>query len=449
MLAVAVAVLGSWVPFHIESRSFDEVWGEFVASLDIGGRGRGDFTANVLLGVPLGFLLISCLNVGCRRSFVTRLMHSLVVVAAVVCQGLVCELGQGWIVHRVPSSADVLAQMIGGIIGVTVWWTVGDSVEQAVSKSLGHRSLWTRSETALSLAAVGVLIWSVLPLDVLMSPAEIMGKWTRGGIELVPFTRPNTMPMEWLYQWAISAVIAMPLGLWAGITLFPRLGMPTVSTTAKLLTAVFLGALPELLQIPIAGRVASATDALFAIGGVYAGIEIGQRLWPSASGTTSEHVRFIARPSTWFIASLIYWISLCLVAWYPFDFVTDRQEVRELVKGLAADPFSDYRGSNLRALFVFFRLSIMSTAFGALMGIGVSLVVPRRWRIGLAGLTVLTIAMSSLLIELGQLFEVSHTGAGIGAIVRMAAGVIGLAAAMAIVRGRRDTLVPTAEPAGP
>src|SRR5690606_32060676 len=131
---------------------------------------------------------------------------------------------------------------------------------------------------AISLAAAGVMIWSVMPGRVLVSPADWARKWSRGRIELVPFTRPDASLGESLYQWGASICIAIPLGMWAFHFLyFVARRRPTLASQALL--AISLGLLPELLQVPIDARVASATDALFGIVGAAVGLTLARWVW--------------------------------------------------------------------------------------------------------------------------------------------------------------------------
>ena len=447
LLSAVAVTLGSWAPFNLQPSSFSQSWNEFLRAGFGPGLSRPDFVANILLGIPFAFSLLGFLIGERRRSTAFGLLWSLIALLCSLTLSLFVELGQGWCHGRIASLSDWGAQTIGALIGVIAWWIFGKPLSSRLNLMFAANSRRTRFETAVTLVAAGVIFWAVLPGDVLVSPADIGRKWARGGIELIPFSVKYPTLAETVYQWVASAVIAIPLGLWASLSATKRLRQH-LGTAGWALVAIGMGLLPEVLQIPIAARSASATDAVFGALGAGAGIWIGL-LFQHKSEVRAPVPKSLStpaqQPATWYLAAVVYFVIVCLVAWYPFEFETDPTRLRELLRDVASNPFSDYKGSNLRALFVTLRTAVLSTVLGGLLGIGTAMIASRSIRPMVTGLMVVLAVFTSGAIELGQLLEVSHSGAGIAFTVRLISTWIGIGLGQTLALGtaaKNDLLAP-------
>ncbi len=434
LACATLVVFGSWAPLRFHHADFPDVWKLYLDEGKVLSQSRTDLVANILLGIPFAYALMGFLaSDGKGRG--RTLANVLLVMSASALLAVLVELGQGWFPGRVPSIRDSIAQIFGASIGCVTWWLTGDRMLGLLNRLLTGAKPISRAQAAISLIAMGVLVWSVMPFDVLVSPVDIAKKWKNDGIELIPFTRSHASVGESVYQWIASVFLAMPLGLWA--SQFLRLSVQrSTSLTVKVLIAVGLGVLPEALQISIAGRVASATDAIFGVIGAGLGIAIGELLSKSIKGSSKPKLYPpIRQPTFWFLVMLVYFGIVCILSWYPFNFETNPRRIHEILHELAANPVSDYQGSNLTALFVFARLAVITSILGILAGIGTGMIRQPAARVFVACAMFFLAFVCSVLLELGQLLESTHSGDGLGLMIRLIAIWCGLALGVMVCRG--------------
>ena len=435
-LAALALMLGSWAPFRFREATLESAWSELLANVSRT-YSHTDFVANILVGIPLAFFALGFL-LACRPHSPQRVLLALAGAASLcTAVSVTCEVGQAWIFDRVPTIRDVGAQLVGAGVGAVLWLLVGGQCTKAIWQILGPDPLFVRIQALVALSSAAAVVWIILPLDLALSPTDLARKWTREEIELVPFSIIRNGLWQSMLSWAASGLIAIPLGCQCLLSLrrFSEF-RPRFSTVALL--SVCVGVIPELLQIPIAGRVSSATDALFGSLGAGAGIGLALAFTKQLDDPEVYVERQLWRRSSfWFLLSIAYGAILAFVSWYPFDFVHDPTMVRALFKEIVAEPFADYRGSNLRGLFVCIRLAVASAVLGVFSGIGCVLIDHLPLRRSAMVLLVLLSVLASLIIELGQLLEPSHSGAGIGFIVRSSATTFGLALGWMLFAPRR------------
>ncbi|KAA5546264.1 hypothetical protein FYK55_05095 [Roseiconus nitratireducens] len=444
-VVAAAMMFGSWAPLEFRSARFADVLSAFLDPAASGHLSRSDTVANTVLGIPLAFTFTGFLAT-LRASLAWRCLASVLALLTTAVISLACEIPQGWLVDRVPSIADTRAQLGGAVVGIAAWWIVGPACAGELDRMVLGTHRWGRVKAALGIAAGTVFVWSILPGKILVSPADYARKWTRGQIEPIPFSRPIRDLGEAAFQWGWTILLGLPLGLWAysmlrvpspeqGCRRSGSAGSPSGPTV--LLWLVGLGILPELLQIPVARRFASATDALFMILGTAAGYAVAGLAWEHRGEASTQHSSLAWRardPSLWFVLAAAYLLFLCALSWIPFEFVTDPQEVKRTLREVAARPFGDYRGSNLKLFFNTLRTALLGTGWGTLLGVGIGLLHAsnlRRWMMSAAGCASVGFAFG---IELGQLLEASHSGGALGALSRLLGMWTGLTVAWLIVR---------------
>ena len=119
-----------------------------------------------------------------------RLFLSVLVLLIQFAVSMIAELGQGWAVNRVPSLSDFLLQLAGAFVVIAIWHCTGSWVESKTDSAFGYassRQESNRLDAVLALVAVGILVWTVFPLDIIVSPAELVKESLK--TEFVPFTR--------------------------------------------------------------------------------------------------------------------------------------------------------------------------------------------------------------------------------------------------------------------
>ena len=429
MIAVFSAIgiiIGSWAPFQLQRAEVSDAWQTFVENGFGGGFSRSDVVVNFWLGFPLAFGLCGLLRTH-SGSVARRATLYVSVLSVQLVVSLVAELGQGWFSNRVPSLMDFVLQLAGTGTAITIWHFAGRWIESKLDLFFvdAPKPDSNRLDAILTVVAVGILIWTAMPLDVIVSPAGLVKESLK--TELVPFTRWEATASENVYQWFASIVLAVPLGLWLSRFLATRFS-GKLSLVSVVLLAIVVGVLPEVCQFPIDSRVASATDALFGAIGALTGLLVGSRF-----GSTRVQVAktgfwgALRTPGFWLAAAVIQVLVICAVAWMPFDFSQDASEVAERLKRFAANPLSGYRGSDLLRLLTMFRQAMLAAVLGAFLGIAHRCLNLRRtYSIVVVTMLVLLMLGFSLGVEFGQLVVDSRTGESIGVFIRSAGSILGL-----------------------
>ena len=361
-----------------------------------------------------------------------RLFLSVSVLLAQFAVSMIAELGQGWAVNRVPSLSDLMLQLAGAFVAIASWHCTGRWIVSKTDSVFGditpnHQS--NHFDAALTLVAVGILVWTVFPLDIIVSPAELVKESLK--TELVPFTRFEATVSENVYQWLASVLLAVPLGLWLSRWLATRFS-GRLSLLSLSMLAIGIGVLPEVCQFPINSRVASATDALFGAIGALIGIVFGSRFRSTRYQLAKTGFWGALRtPGFWLAMAIVQAIAICAIAWMPFDFSTNSSEVAERLKRLGANPFSGYRGSDLLRGLTLFRQIALAAGLGVFLGLAQHYLNLNRTRsIIVSTLLVILVFVFAIGVEFGQLLIGSRTGESVGVFVRTSGSVLGLVAAV-------------------
>ncbi|WP_261344639.1 acyltransferase family protein [Stieleria maiorica] len=429
-------VIGSWAPFEFHAADFDVAWQQLLAPQS-GRLSRSDFVANVLLGMPLGFCLLGATH---RRKvrWETAVARVAFVLAISIAMSVVCELGQFWFGQRVPSRRDLIAQLIGTIGAIALWFGTGPRLSQILGRLQTAPSRHARFQSLVALVSAGVVVWSLMPFAVITSPVDLARKWAKGGIRFVPLISENASIPALIYQGVVSIGLGVPLGMWAGGWLISRFERP-LSLATRALTALAIGFGIELLQVFIHGRVATATDALFVAAGVVIGLQLAvvyERHENQTSALAWEK-KWISDPALWWFLATCYFVVIAAISWYPYQFTHDSDEIRTIVSDLKSNPFADYRGSNLRAIFNIARTAVLSSILGGLVGVGAKTIRHRTVQRLASIVAILVVVVAAGVIELGQAFEANHVGAGFGFCARLLGGVAGYLVARSVLGSSR------------
>jgi len=327
---VAFLIYGSLVPLQFTSRALGNAWADFLSRWPstLIHISRTDFAANVLLGVPLGFFGMGVLT---REN--TRRARWLAAVGVMIGGGLLSagvEFSQLFSLGRTTAFSDILAQGIGNAIGIATWLLVGGLVT-----CWGH-SVWQehvqgrRAVKILAGYAVGLVLYQLLPMDIIIRPEELYHRFKDGRINLVPFADLHGLD---LYALLSAAAMMIPIGYLLALLL--------PATRRRPWRVVGYGALfaagVEFLQIFIASRFASATDVVLGIVGVAAGAWGARHFGPEARPGLTE-TAFWVRRGWWIKAAMLAgWVGACACyKWYPYHFAWPAE-------GLAAHAWQTFR----------------------------------------------------------------------------------------------------------
>jgi VanZ family protein len=403
ILALAIAytlfvIYGSLVPLNFKPYSLREAFEAFsnIRYLDLKIGNRADWVANILLFVPLAFVWLGTL--WHSKSIFWRSVATLFVLLACTGLSVVIEFTQIFFPPRTVSLNDIYAEALGTFIGVSLWWAIGSSVTRWYLS-------WRTAEGPKDLAQrllYGYLFllfgYSLLPLDLTISPVEIYHKWHAGRIALIPFTFTNGQdePAQRLYGFIIDVLIWVPAGMLARFTAKRNGRQIWLSLTA-------VAALIEFLQIFVYTRVTDTSAILTASLGSAVGV------WLAIRWRTKEPAAEQAKAASnagGLIAGLLLWLALIFaVFWYPFDFRADRAFVGvRLAEATTRVPFAlyyfgtEYRAATevLHKMGFFFPLGILLALFMGRFCFGS----PFLWK--MAALAGVGIVAGS--VEAGQLF---------------------------------------------
>ena len=119
---VIFIVYGSLVPFEIRHNTLAQAWEFFrhVPYLKLGVGSRADWIANIVLYMPFAFFADAWLAGG-RGLFSRRLVRRLIVFGAGAVLAVAVEFTQIWFAPRTVSLNDIIAEIIGTVLGIIVW----------------------------------------------------------------------------------------------------------------------------------------------------------------------------------------------------------------------------------------------------------------------------------------------------------------------------------------
>lgn len=391
-------IYGSLVPLDYRLIPWDEAIARFgaIPFLKLGIGSRADWMANLLLFIPLTFLWMGALAAG--KSRLPGVLATLALIPAAVALSFGIEFIQLFFPQRTVSQNDIMAEALGGVIGVLVWWGTGRRFVDWL-QSWQHTHTHARAALAERLAWVylaGVLVYNVLPLDLTISLVEIFHKWQGGKVNLIPFGRLPDDAAYALYEIATDALIWTPLALlWRldGTRNAWRVWGMTLATAAVL----------EFIQLFVFSRVSDVTDLFTAAAGAALGSVIGGRL--------ARHKAPSGQPPSWaawlpFVLAAGWVAALTFVFWFPFSFRTDgaflRERLHEFLTRVPLEAY--YYGTEFRAVTEVLHKVLFFIPLGALLAWSVSRL-RWTWRGFGALLSLVFIAATSAGIVAGRLAQ--------------------------------------------
>src|SRR5688500_6284874 len=335
------AVYGSLVPLEYQSRPLTEAWAVFghIAGMSLSFISRTDWLVNILLFIPLAVLLAGALWP--THTVVAATLVALGVFTLCLGFSVAIEFMQVLFPQRTSSINDIVAQSIGTGLGISTWIAFGSRLS---AWFIGWRSarspldIWKRFLYSYLFVLFG---YSLLPLDLTISPVEILHKWHEGRLILLPFSFAFAEPIEAIYALAADVAVWMPAAfLWC--LAFPGKRLRSWSAMVGAATAL------EFLQLFVYSRVTDVTDIFTAGVGSAVGIWIAERMGQSYEGKAAQP---LFHPSMgWLLLALVWIFVLAGIFLYPFEFQTDREFLAARLQGARKVPFEVYYlGTEYRA----------------------------------------------------------------------------------------------------
>lgn len=436
-------VYGCLVPLDFTPVPWSEAWASYrhIPEFRPGPSSRTDFTANVLLFLPLAFLWAGSIGAGWRR--LGAISKSLLVWTAAVLFQAALEFAQVYAPPRSVSLWDVLAAACGAAIGVAAWSAAGGAVRRALERWSAARGRQGVAGWLVAPYSIFLLLYNVIPADLTLNAASLLGKWDHGLIRPIPFTSLGGDPVTAGLGLAAEALLWMPLAALLVI------GGRARGFAAWGLTVLFAVGV-EAVQLLVRSRVSDSTDVLSAAAGAGAGVLVALRLRrdraaDEASGADFPHLLLAS------LLAAVAWTALLVAGYcYPFDFHYQASELPARIDALTAIPFRSYwLATEARAFSDLLTQLALFAPFGALAALAMTRV-KAPWA-GRAGALASLLAAGAVAggIEALQLFLPRKVPDSTDILAAAIGGLGGYAATRAIQRAlRRDTPSTTDAPSG-
>ena len=406
-----IAVYGSLLPFHFAPLGFGEAVRQLreILSGAVGRISRSDCAVNVLLFVPIGYSLLAVLTIDRRSRAFTMLCLPL---AALTCAALSVgvEFGQLWLPDRVPSLSDIVAQIIGAAVGMGLWLTAGQNIADWVRSYTVDARPKGQVDWLLEAYLIGLLIYSVMPLDLITRPIGLLHKYRAGKIVLIPFSNAG-WEFATFYGLLRDVAVCVPVGMFAATWM-----TPPERPVRRMGTSVLLGALVvltiEAAQLFVYSGSTTTGDLICGTMGVCLGAWT-MRLWRGSS----QACRSAPPPSTaarraglWLGLAAVYAVFLAAVFCAPFETIDDLQQIRARYHEFLRLPFATFsHATKLEFVSDVLKKLLLFAPLGALLALAVArLPVPRPIRRILLGIALLAAGGVATSIEMAQVFLPPH-----------------------------------------
>ncbi len=332
---VALTIYGSLVPFESQSRSFSDAVEafEWVLQNRTHLESRSDGAANFLLGLPLGFCLLGTVRLDRRgRAKDIDIAFAIAILPLCIAFASAVEFSQLWFPKRTCSTTDIEAQSLGSTTGLIAWILCGQKLTNWL------RGIWATDRyggkvgRVILLYLFVLLVIQVLPFDVLTSPSEVFKRMgDEKEITVKPFAEwreiaAENKRVEKVVSWLHLVGVFLPVGIL--VSRLPGFWRTWAGLPVVFCSAVILGFLMEVAQVPVVSRHASVTDVIIEAGSVLLG-------WIGALACRSKAGPFVS-----FGFAVAWTAFLVATGWYPFDFnasVSDRVDASNLIPFIAIE----------------------------------------------------------------------------------------------------------------
>lgn len=425
LLYAAFLVYGCLVPFEFLPITFRQAWEVFSDSrLLMQARwGQSDVVTNIAMAVPLCFFALGAWS---REAARGGLWYKVPVLFALACAfGVALEFGQVFVRQRVSSIHDIIAQAIGCVIGLAAWLAFGGPLTAWVRRLLAERRSRQLCEKLLLIYTAALILYQLLPLTPTISATQILRKYRRGMINLVPFADPMAVGLDALLM---KSALYLPIGYLLALRGAGRGRAMLWALAGGVLFAAGL----ETLQVCIRSRLATSTDVLLGTFGAAVGGALACLFGPCARGQ-GVHSRWWRSGGGWVkLAVLAVWLlAMAGRRWGGFRLDWPADGIGQRVGGILAVPLFDM----VRRLGPLEAVARLGRELASLLVVGMllqSLLAGRggRRRIAAAAVTVLI----ALTLEFGALVFVAYRPDLTIALAGLTAGIAGAWAYPGFVR---------------
>lgn len=359
-LYLLFVVYGSLVPLNFVAIPIGEAAERFanIRYLDLGIQSRADWVANILLMVPLAFLLAAVLTQA--RPLSAYPGRAIAIWLFCMLLALAIEFTQVFFPGRTVSVNDLIAESLGAALGLVLYASTGPRLVQFASRFFDVREQAALVRYLLLVYLALFAMYQLMPLDLTLSPIELFKKWREDRIVLQPFSSYSGDILQIAYAFGSDVLLWLPLTLLLWLNAGKRSGLHL------LLVTLALAALLEFLQLFVYSRVTDSTDIICAALAALLSQFLLKRLSQQGSGDTAG-VNMMRGPLVLAAAALLYSLLLMAVFWYPYQFDFSWSLINSRLQ-IASDKVllqSLYFGTEYRALTALLQKVLFFMPLGA------------------------------------------------------------------------------------
>lgn len=434
-----IAVYGSLSPFEHRPLEIRAAFEQFVRLLQAPPYPalRADFLANVLLVIPVSYCWLAVFVLDRRFSGLTILaVASVILLCAALSTSL--EFAQLWFPPRIPSQNDMIAQGLGSLVGIGLWFTIGQTITDWIRSSTSLRRRHGVIDWLLQAYLIGLVVHRLLPLDLTIRAGDLFHKYRGGMISLVPFSDMGT-GSAFFRELAGQVVVFIPVGMLAAAWLTSR-DRPVRSISASVLFGGLIVLAIELAQLPVYSRSTSTSDLVTGTVGVWLGAWLMRRWRGRGQEAASQSPSTVSarRAALWLGLAGVYAVFLIVVYCWPWNPIDDLPQLKARYDGFYGVRFSRVAGGEQGGgVWEVSKQIALYAPLGALFAMAVVplSVPPAIRRIFLAALLVVAAGVATS-IEIAQVFFPPHVPDMTDALLCTAGAAIGMFACAGILARR-------------
>ncbi len=380
-------IYGSFVPLHFQAMDLDAAQAKFASRMS---RGitfdmRSDWAANVLLFIPLGFLCMATLTVDRPKP-----AWALVLVPLFALLSTAIEYTQIWFPPRDTNPNDIVAETIGGIIGVGAWLIAGQSLTERFRQFMSSYGPGDWAVRALPAYLLFLALTQGMPFDLSMSPSMIWHRHTRhlnqqeiqAGVPMIDVVPPAVQVPE---KTLMSVAYFVPVGALLAFLPGRRWQRPK-SAALVALAGLLIAAGIEVLQLMVLSCSAFVSDIPVCACCVFIGWKVAA--WPRPLPKV-----------VWLVTGMAWVAAMTAALWQPMVWQTER--MADWANQFEYMPFREFIDTNyLNGMNKIVNHCVMYVPVGFLMSRATG---ARPLVMGVLG------SLLGTIIEIGQLAFTDHT----------------------------------------
>ena len=351
-------VYGSLLPLEYKPLEFEAALERFrqIPFLALGIGRRADWVANGLLFLPFGFLWATAALTQ-ASGVAARIGVAVAVTAVGMVLAVAVEFVQAYFPIRTMSQNDIVAEWIGTAVGAALAAAIGPWLWNLACRAFTTpppKNLWLLG----GLYAAGLALYSIMPLDLVLSLDELLEKVQEGKIGVLPAAGD-------LASHVASFAAFVPIGILGGLRRERSTSAASGASAASgfgwgLAWGIAAAFTVEVLQALIYSRSAFLSQAIAAAAGCGVGSLAARsidmpRLVAGDVVTSRASPQPIARVPWTLLACICIPVVAILVSW-PLTWPTPGLPLEDALRAYLRPPFAAmYYGSEFQALTVALR----------------------------------------------------------------------------------------------